>query len=305
MVDSKRGKVWTLDRAQGAVKAAFFAKEVLLQESDAEPRLHFSEIGALIGKNERDIGDRTLARAIAVLVAKGHLKKSGVGKGTAYTLDIPKSERVKAFARTDSAWLERVSQIGGIADGERGYAFYGVPEILTDQLRSRLRRAALKHQTVIREVLEQVWNDCADLLLKPARRRLPQKIWMEGEKAVYRIDRLMVLGSIGQGYANRLWQMLEGTIPGALTTYQKTLGISFAPETPVYERLAIAISKVGGIDRGTVEPQIERLMQRLKRDGERTQPLWDSLTQAERERAGKAVAATIALTASLTSVVHA
>src|SRR4029077_18759127 len=142
MADSERGKMWTLERAQGAVKAAFFAKEVQEPESSEDPKLHFSEIRRLGGKNERPISDRTLSRAISSLIARGQLEKTGSRKGIEYRLVISKSERVKAFARTDSAWVERSAEVGGIGDGERGFAFYGIPEIFREKYRHRLQREA-------------------------------------------------------------------------------------------------------------------------------------------------------------------
>jgi DNA-binding HxlR family transcriptional regulator len=304
MPDSERRKFWTLERAQGAIKAAFFAKEVLTQGSDAEPELRFSELQAFIGANERPIGDRTLSRAISALVGKGRLRKVGTRKSTVYRLESPREERVRAIARSDSSWLERSSQIGGIGDAERGFAFYGVPDVLREEYRPRLQRAALKHQAAIREILFDAWGDCIDAIVKPTRTRLPRAVWVSGRRAVERNTKLLIVGGLGEGIASRLWQTLEGTVPGALQTYQRTLGLSFGPETPMNDRLAIAFAKITGIQRGEIQPQIDRALKRAQADGERSQPLWEALTPRERERAANRAAAALAMTTSLTSVIH-
>ena len=305
MADSDTTRFWNLERAEGAVKGAFFAQEILAGESAVEPTLHYTEIRGLIKTNERAIGDRTLSKAIASLVAKRQLKKSGIGKGIVYTLDIPREERLRAFAHADTTWISRSAEVGGLGDGERGFAIYGVPEILRERYRRRLRKAALRHQGELRELVEEAWNEAEDCLLKPSRGRIPKKVWIIGERATRRTSRMLLIGTLGQGYASRLWQLLERTIPGALATYQRTLGISFAPETPLHERLTVAISKVAGVGQSEIRPEVDRLLKTLARDAERTQPLWEVLTQAEKERAGKQLAAAVAMTASLTSVVHA
>lgn len=304
MADSGRAKFWTLERAQGAVKAAFFAKEVLSEDSDTEPELRFSELQAFILANERPIGDRTLSRALSALIAKGHLRKIGARRSTVYRLESPREERVKAIARSDSSWLERSAQIGGIGDGERGFAFYGIPDVLREQYRPRLQRAALRHQTAIREILFDAWGECINAIVKPTRTRLPKAVWVKGRRAVERNTKLLIVGGLGEGAASRLWQTLEGTVPGALQTYQRTLGLSFGPETPMNDRLAIAFAKITGVQRGDIQPHIDRALKRALADGERSQPLWEALTPRERERAGTRAAAAMAMTTFLTSVVH-
>jgi len=304
MIDSETGRFWNLERAEGAIKGAFFSEEIKPGSSDDDPKLRFTEIRGLIERNERAIGDRTLSRAISSLVAKNQLKKSGVGKGILYALDIPRSERLRAFARSDSTWVTRSADVGGIGDGEKGYAYYGVPEIFRERYRRRLQRAALGHQAEIREILSDAWDDCAEAIVKPSRGRIPRRVWSVGQRATYRMNRLLLLGSLGQGYAARLWEVLEGTIPGALSTCQKTLGVTFAPETPIHDRISIAIAKVVGVSREEIQPEMEKVMKRMARDGQRTRPLWEALTPKEQERAGMQVAATVSMTACLTSVVH-
>jgi hypothetical protein len=304
MADSGRTKFWTLERAQGAIKAAFFAKEVLSQGSDAEPKLRFSEIQAFIRANERPIGDRTLSRAISTLVEKGHLRKFGTRKSTVYEFETPREERVKAFAKSDSSWLERSALIGGIGDGERGFAFYGVPQVLREEYRPRLQREALRHQAALRQMLFDAWGECIDAIVKPTRTRLPRAVWTKGRRAIERNTRLLIIGGLGQGAAVRLWQTLEGTVPGALQTYQRTLGLSFGPEMPMNDQLGIAFSKITGVQRGEIQPHFDRALKRAMADGERSQPLWEALTARERERAGNRAAAALAMTTCLTSVVH-
>ena len=305
MTDSRKSNFWTLERAQGAIKGAFFAREVVSPETAEDPKLHFSEIRGLIGKNERPIGDRTLSRAISALTARGHLKKNGTGRATVYTLDVPRSERLKAFARADATWLEQSAALGGIADIERGYAVYGVPDLFRERYRSRLRREALQYQVKVRELLAEVWDESAASLLKPTRRRIPLKTWREGEKAVYRINRRLVAGGLGQGYSVRFWKAKEGTVPSAVLTFQKALEVNFTAETPIEARIGTVVSKLSGADPGVVQSAVDQELKRMARDASRLVPLWDALTPKERARARGRVAAAMALTTGLTSVVHA
>lgn len=187
---------------------------------------------------------------------------------------------------------------------ERGYAVYGVPEILLPKYRNRLRKEAIRHQSRMRAILGEVWDDCADSLLRPARGRIPRKVWSAGQAAILRFHRVLVIGTLAQSYAARTWQALEETIPGALGTFQKSLGVTFAPETPVQELIAVIVSKVSGVDRQEVQPYTDRMLKRITKDWERTRPLWNALTPAERERAERRMAAAVAISATLTSVVH-
>lgn len=85
----------------------------------------------------------------------------------------------------------------------------------------------------------------------------------------------------------------------------RILGIESTPQQGLHERVGRIIELTARGGRGRFSPRWETMFARLRGDIEVTRLLWESLTAAEQERAGRLLSATIAMTSSMTSVVHA
>jgi len=308
-MDSRKTRYWTVERAQGAVKSAFFSRSILTPGDPEDFWLRFTEIRAAISLTEAKIGDRTLSRALRSLLAVGHLKKKTEGKFSFYGLVIQKPELVKAFARAEGAAIESAGTIGGWGDGTEGWAVFGVPPIVPRRFRSRVRSECLHHQDALREVLEDVWDEWIDGILKPARRRVPKAVYKTGERGILRLLEIQLQGIEGLAYSARLWQLVEQTVPGTLTSFRKSLFPNATSEVPIGEGISLLASKVTGQPIEEVRPEVEKALglvqKQIQKAANSFKPLWDALTPKEQERAGTRLQAASAITANLTSVVHA
>jgi hypothetical protein len=308
-MDSQKTRYWTIPKAQVAVKASFFLKEMTSPGVGPDVWLRFTQIREIISRAEGTIGDRTLSRALAGLVASGNLKKKAEGKYSLYSLVRRRADEVKAFARAEAAAIEGGGALGGWGDSSEGWAVFGIPEVIPGRYRSELRKECLRHREELRIVLDEVWDDAVEAILRPSRGRVSRRAFKGGEKGFENLLELEVLGSLGLGYGARFWGIAEGFVPKAPQAFQRTLGLSFAPEATVQERISVFFSKLAGKPveeiRPAVEKEFARLEKRIRLAAAAAQPLWDSLSLKEKELAGRRLQAASAMTAALTSVVHA
>lgn len=298
-----------MERAEGAVKAAFFSRSVLTPGGPEKFWLRFTQIRDAVSADEGKIGDRTLSRTLKSLLSSGQLKKREEGKASLYGLVIPKPALVKAFAHAEGAGVEWAGTIGGWGDGSEGWAVFGVPEGVPRKYRSRLRKECLRHQASLREVLDEVLSEYVDAVLRPARKRVLPKVYKAGEKGLARLLEIQLLGIEGVAYSSRIWQLVERTVPGTLAAFRKTMFPGVSPEIPVGEGIALVISKLGSVPIESVRPEVEIELGRLQKQVEEAAasvgPLWESLTHSEQERASRRLHTASTMTAALTSVVHA
>ena len=220
---SKQSRLWTPEKAQGAVRAAFFARE-LAQRGREEP-LRFTQLREIIGQAEGPISDRTLSKALGGMVSKGQLSKRVDGRYAWYTLVIPDTEKILALSRADTAFIDGAAKVGVIAESDKGWAIYGIPQILPRLFRRRLRKEALSHQERLWRVIEDVWEESVEAVLQPARRRVPRAVYSQGERALLRLHEVLMIGVLGLSYGQRHWKMMEEAIPGSLKTFQKAAGV--------------------------------------------------------------------------------
>ena len=168
-MDSNRGKFWTIEKAQGAVKATFFSRSVLTPGGPEKVWLRFTQIRDAVSASEGKIGDRTLSRALKSLLNSRELNRRQEGRASLYALVIPKSAFVIALAHAEGAAVESAGAIGGWGDGSEGWAVFGVPKDVPHKYRGRLRRECLRHQTSLREVLDDVLSEYVDSVLRRPR----------------------------------------------------------------------------------------------------------------------------------------
>jgi hypothetical protein len=308
-MDSERAKYWTIEKAKGAVKAAFFSRDLVSQAGDGDLQLRFSEIRNAVSLTESPIGDRTLARALDGLEEEGRLERRVQGKAIRYALVISKPDRVKALARAEGASIESSGAVGGVGDASEGWAAFGIPDIVARRYRPQFRRACRHHQQALRDILDKIWSDASMAILAPARRRVTRKELAEGKDALEDLEELQVLGSMFLGYGSRVWRVLESTVPGTQTALQKGLDLNFAAETPLPERMAVTIARLAAVPVDEVRPEVDRrfarLEGRIKRSMGSLNRLWSVLSAREKERANRRLQAAVMMTATLTSVVHA
>jgi hypothetical protein len=302
-------RIWTIERAEGAVKAAFFSRSILTPDGPEHIWLRFTQIREAVTANEGKIGDRTLSRTLKSLLTSGQLKRREEGKAALYGLVIPKPALVKAFARAEGAAVEAAGTVGGWGDGSEGWAVFGVPENVPRKYRGKLRTECLRHQSFLRDILDEILGEYVDSVLQPARRRVSRKTYRAGEKGLDDLLEIQLLGIEGVVYSSRIWQLVEKTVPGTLDAFRKTVLPGVTPEIPVGEGVALVVSKLGGVPIEEVRPEVERELGRVQRRVEAAaaavRPLWESLTKAEQERASRRLQAASTMAAALTSIVHA
>jgi hypothetical protein len=308
-MDSQRTKYWTVEKAEGAIRAAFFARGLVPLASAEDVWLRFMELKQIIASAEAPIGDRTLSRALASLVKKRGLTRKREGKASLYNLVIQRADRVKAFARAEGAAIEGAAQLGGYGDSTEGWSVFGIPEILPMRYRRTFKKECVRHQLALREILDEVFEDAADAILRPARRRVSRAKLTAGERALAELFELEVMGSMVLGYGVRFWGVVESTVPGAPRAVQRGMGLNFSPEVGLLDRLAVFLSKVTERPIDEIRPEMDKEAGRLERKiGRATASfrlLWDALTPRERERAQRRLQSATSMTACLTSVVHA
>ncbi|MGH9917407.1 MAG: hypothetical protein ACRD6W_00830 [Nitrososphaerales archaeon] len=270
--------------------------------------MRFTDIREAISLTEAKIGDRTLSRALRPLLAAGQLRRRAEGKFSYYGLVVQKADAVRAFARAEGAAIESAGTSGGWGDGAEGWAVFGVPPIVPHRFRSRFKRECLRHQGRLRAVLDEVWDEWIDAVLKPARRRVPKGIYVAGEKGILKLLEIQLQGIEGIAYSSRIWQLVEQTVPGTLASFQKSLFPNAASGVPIGEGISLLVSKVSGQPIEEVRTQVEDglglVQKRIQMAANAFKPLWDALTVKEQERAGRRLQSASAMTASLTSVVH-
>lgn len=302
-------RLWTLDRAGEAIRAAFFSRSILSPGGPEETWLRFTQIREAISGSEGHIGDRTLSRALRALVGKGQLRRREEGRATFYSLVITRPVQISAFARAEASSIESAGSIGAWGESFEGWAVFGIPEIVPRKFRARLRAECLRHQIVLRKVLDEVLDDYVESILRPARKRVSAKIYQAGEKGILKLLEIQLVGIEGIAYSSRVWQLVEKTVPGTLAAFQKSMLPNVAPEIPIGEGIAMVVSKLGGLPIEDVRPEVDkelaRLQKRVENAAAAVRPLWESLTKAEQERAGRRLQAASAMAATLTSVVHA
>lgn len=304
-MESEEGKRWTLERAEGAVKAALFYRETATLHSSEPARLRFSEIREIVGKREGLISDKTLTAALDALVGKGQIKRDRQGSATFYTLGIPDEEKIRSQARMDANAIERAVQLGGYSQVQEGWAVYGVAPGLPKRVGDKLREEALRHQARLRAILDDLWGEALDAILLPSKKRLKGSVHREGRRALQELVRAHAVGSMSIAYGVRFWQVVEGTVPGAAQAFREGLGVTWAPETPLPQRMSAVISKLADIPLEEIQPEMDKMMTRIPKLGLAVKPLWESLTPREKERAGRRWGLATAMAMNLTSVVHA
>jgi len=308
-MDSQKTRYWTIPKAQEAIKASFFLKEMTSPGEGVELWLRFTQIRDIISQAEGAISDRTLSRALSGLVGSDNLRKRSQGKYSLYSLVRARADEVKAFARAEAAAIESGGALGGVGNSSEGWAVFGIPESMPRRYRRAFRKECLRHRDQLRDVLDEVWGDAVDAILRPSRSRVSHRVFKAGEKGVEDLLELQVLGSIFLGYGARFWGIAEAFVPKAPQAFQRALGLTFAPEATVQERMSVLLSKLAGkpVDeiRPVVDEEFSKIGRKIRSAAAATQPLWESLTPKERERAGRRLQAAGAMTAALASVVHA
>lgn len=309
-MDSKRTRYWTIEKAQGAVKAAFFSRWLSQPGPEAEARLRFTEIKQLISNSDGSIGDRTLSRALSGMAKAGQLRREdGANRRSPYTLIITRADRVSAFAHAEGSAIEGAGKVGGLGDSSEGWAVFGVPDILSRTYRRKFKAACLAHREELGGILDEVWGDCADAVLKPARQRVSKADYRRGEKALGQLAELCAVGALGLGYAVRFWTIVERSAPGSGRIFQQEVGVPAGPEASLTDALSAVLAHFAGrpVDeiQTAVQAEYAKLTEKLEQDGAAVQVLWETLKPREKARAGARLQAAAVLTAALTSVVHA
>lgn len=301
-------RLWTPEKAEAAVKAAFFSRGVALLGEPEKVWLRFTEIKRVIAFGQSPIGDRTLSRVLASLVEKGHLRKRSEGKFSLYNLVVPLVDGARALGGAEGSAIEAAGKIGGWGDPMVGWAALGIPPVLPRRYRKILRDKCIQHQDALREVLDEVWEEAADAYLAPARRRVPRDVFRAGEKALRDLVEFQAAGAVTLSHSTRFWHIVERAIPGAARSFQHAMLPGIQPEAPISERIALMAATAGGKAVEELRPEVDRELARweakVQKAVARTDPLWKALTPKDKARVARRFEVAASMTVNLVSVVH-
>ncbi|MCI4335988.1 MAG: hypothetical protein L3K17_02155 [Thermoplasmata archaeon] len=306
-MESNRKKIWTIPRLQGAVKATFFARALQDRKDEFDIELRYRDMKAMLSVTEGPVSDRTLSRALAGLVASGHLEKSGVGKKTRYKVVIPRSDLIAAYAKSDSTSITVGSNIGAVGRIDEGWAFYGVPAPLANRLRPILRREASAFRERVAAVLDEFAEGVIHKIVLLARGRLSRKEIRAGEEGLWRMLQQSTLTAMLYFGGSRFWEWIEQTHPGALSLVRRSIGLDALAETgravPVDQFVKIW-TFLTGIPEEKLRPAFERESKALSRHVAAANRLIEALPRSRRERALKELGNLTPLGSALTAVIH-
>ncbi len=301
-------RLWSIERAQDAIKAAFFSRLILASSDPENDWLRFGQIRTIISNSEGKIGDRTLSRALKRLLDMGQIRQRREGKYSFYCLVISKPDMTKAFARAESSSLETAGGIGGWGDVTEGWAVFGVPDMIPLKFRNRFRTMCKLHQEDLREALFDLWDECIDSILKSVRNKVSKPVFLAGEKAIIRLLDFQFLGIEGVSNSSRIWQLIENAAPGTLSAFTKSLGLNPSVKTPLEEVIALMTARITSKDVREVRPEVKlelsRFLKEIQSASDALKPIWEVLSPRQKERASRMLGAISQMTASITSVVH-
>ncbi len=157
---------WSMPEVENAIKAAFFSKAA---DAAAAESLRFTEVRAIIGES-RPISDRTLSKGLRRLVEQGQLKKH---EDRSYERSVTweLKDRMDVILAADRLSIDAGASVGVVGDQSAGWTFYGVPRGKPRELRPRLRRAAVRFQEEVDEILWEAAEQTVNLTLAKARDR--------------------------------------------------------------------------------------------------------------------------------------
>ncbi len=302
--ESNKRRTWTVPRLQNAIKAAFFGRSVESATSEEEISLRYSDLKSAVSASEGPVADRTLSRALADLVSRGHLQREPRGREVLYRLSIPRVEKLAAFAKSDADAIRFAAQVGGIADLSEGWAYYGIPEFLHERLRGRLRRAGLAHRKAIGEVVDQVVDETLRSVVRRGRGRLSRETLWKVEDGLYATLEPEAIGWLALARGQIVWSNIETLIPGALAAWRRAIGVEgIIPKgPPTIDSQAQFWSRVLQVPAVEIRKVLERELKRI----ERYRPVLDQffavLSPEERGLVARDLNGLIVLIANLTAV---
>lgn len=304
MEASNKTRNWTVPRLENAVKATFFGKAVELGKSEDGISLRYSDLKGAVSASEGPVADRTLSRALGDLVERGHLRRQPLGREVFYSLTIPRAERVAAFAKSDGDAIRIAANIGGIADLDEGWAYYGVPDFLSDRLRGRLRRVGIAHRKAVDDVVDRVIDETVRSVVRRGRGKLPREVLWKVEEGLYTVLGTQAIGWLAMARGQIFWSNIETMIPGALAAWRRAVGIEGMVPTgpPTVESLATVLSKVLQTPPGEIQKALERELRRIERYRPVLDRFFAALSSEERDLGVRDLNGLIVLLANLTAV---
>jgi len=157
---------WSMPEVENAIKAAFFSKaaEGVMPES-----LRFTELRNVI-RESRPISDRTLSKGVKHLVQQDALKRRDDGSYERI-VKIERKDKIDVIVASDKLSVDAGASVGLVGEQAEGWTYYGVPLGKPRQLRPRLRRAAIRFQEEVDDVLWEEAKQIVTRTLAKAKRR--------------------------------------------------------------------------------------------------------------------------------------
>jgi hypothetical protein len=306
-MEGNRKKIWTIPRLQGAIKAAFLARALEERRDEFGIELRYRDLKSQLSITEGPVSDRTLSRALSGLVATGHLKKGGMGKKTRYRVFIPRADLIAAYAKSDGTSITVGSNIGAVGRIDEGWAFYGIPEPLTNRLRPILRREASAFRERVSGVLDEFAEGVIHKIVLQARGRLPRREIQSGEEGLWQVLQRSTLFAMLSFGGSRFWDWIEQTHPGALRLVRKRIGLDTAQpagrDVPLNDLVRVW-TFLTGIPEEKLRLGIEKESKAFGRHVEAANRLLQALPPAKRKKAVTELGNLSPLGGALTAVVH-
>jgi len=157
---------WSMPEVENAIKAAFFSKAA---EGVMPEALRFTELRNVI-RESRPISDRTLSKGVKHLVHQDALKRR-VDGSYERIVKIERKDKMDVIVASDKLSVDAGAAVGLVGEQAEGWTYYGVPLGKPRQLRPRLRRAAIRFQEEVDDILSEEAKRIVILTLAKAKRR--------------------------------------------------------------------------------------------------------------------------------------
>ncbi len=156
---------WSMPEVENAIKAAFFSKAA---EGVVPKSLRFTELRNII-RESRPISDRTLSKGVKRLVLQDVLKRRS-DRSYERILKIERKDKMEVIVASDKLSVDAAASVGLVGEQTEGWTFYGVPLGKPRQLRPRLRRAAIRFQEEVDDILWEEAKRIVTMTLAKAKR---------------------------------------------------------------------------------------------------------------------------------------
>jgi len=298
MSGSNSTQKWSLDEARSAIKTAFILR---IFSEDSVPKMRYTDIERDIASwgQTRTLHPKMLSKAIVDLRNKGDLKLEVKGKEKwySYNLKEDRTELISLHANVDATIVNNSSRVGGIADFDEGWSYYGIPDVIKSRFRPKLRRASRSFIERINNIFEEEFDVFVKATIATAKGRVDARDVRTAEKCLWRLYDIVSSSGWNDNLQLLAYRKLEQVAPGSVSL----ITTKVAKELPSREDGRITyIADSLGVPREKVTQAID-FIQETHRG---IQKLLDALPNADKEKITTRLSAMITARYSLVGVIR-